>query len=312
MIAMTSCGFDSLPDQVTTRVIRHGLSFNVLVVGPTGIGKTTLINSIFNFDYGDSPDLERENTSVNLRVKEFRPQNKTLEMKLTIIETKGFDNQLDKSKSYEPIVEYINARNEEYLKDELRVLESRYNDLSDSRVHCCIYIISPTGSALNAIDIVTMKELHHRVCLIPVIGKSDVFTKLEKQKFKERVRQEILLNGIEIYSSEEHHLPLAVAASNDIVTENGKRQRVRDYPWGKINIENDTEFPRLRDLLLRNMISLMETTKKVHYERFRKEVSSHNFCKGDENEKVTLEQEVERLERDLRGHKRPILGSLKH
>lgn len=265
-------GFDSIPNQVTTKRTIHGLSFNLIVVGPTGIGKTTLINSLFDFEFGDSPDYERDINEVELRVKEYRPQNKTIDMKLTIIETKGFNNQLDRSEIYKPIVNYIEARYKDYLRDELRVQETKYNDIADSRVHCCIYMISPTARGLKPIDLVTMKKLHQRVCLIPVIGRSDQLTQQERQSIKRAIMKEIAENGIEIYQTHEHDLPFAVAASDDIVYENGKRQRVRCFPWGRMFIERDSDFPQLRDLLLRsNMLSLIDTTNDVHYEKYRAE-----------------------------------------
>lgn len=304
---MSSCGFDSLPNQVTVRHTIHGSSFNVLVVGPTGIGKTTLINSLFDCDYPDSPDLEREVSDVSLRVKEYRPPNKTIDIKLTIIETKGFNNQLDKTHSYQPIVDYITARYEDYLQDELKV-QTKYNDISDNRVHCCIYMISPTGSGLKPIDLITMKQLHKRVCLIPVIGKSDILTKQERLAFKERVRQEITLNEIEIYPSEDPLLPLAIAASNEIFIENGKKQRVRPYPWGRMYIEKDSEFSKLRDLVLRsNMLSLVGTTNRVHYEKYRRESNSkdtpkkelEDFMRKYELEKTSMLRECRRLEQEV-------------
>uniref|UniRef100_A0A6G1SD43 Septin-8-B n=1 Tax=Aceria tosichella TaxID=561515 RepID=A0A6G1SD43_9ACAR len=273
---MTSCGFDSLPTQVTTRITLHGLAFNLLVVGPTGIGKTTLINSLFEFDYNDPPDYDRGFTDVQLRIEEFRPQNKTIEMKLTIIETKGFNNQLDRSEIYKPIVDYIELRYEDYLLDELTVQETKYNDIADSRVHCCLYLISPTARGLKPIDLVTMKKLHQRVCLIPVIARSDQLTTSERQAIKKVIMKEITENGIEIYSSREFDLPFAVAASNDIVEnkENGKRQRVRAFPWGTMIIDQDSDFPILRNLLLKtNMLALIETTNRKHYEKFRREAT---------------------------------------
>lgn len=259
-----SCGFDSLPNQATTRHMVHGLAFNLLVVGTSGVGKTTLINSLFDFDYGDQPDVDRESKNVCLKIKEFRPKNNVLEMKITVIETKGFDNN-----SCQPIVDYISARYDDYLKDELEVHDTRYNDLADNRVHCCIYMVPPTG--LKAIDIVTMKKLHKKVCLIVVIGKSDILTKQERQGLKEKVRQEILMNGIEVYPMDE--LPIAVAASNDVLEDNGKRQRVRAYPWGRMFIEKDSEFSLLRDLVLRtHMLTLIDHTNRVHYEHYREEI----------------------------------------
>lgn len=266
---MTSCGFDSLPEQVATRRTMHGIAFNVMVIGPSGIGKTTLINSLFDFDYGDSPDLEREVQDVGLRIKEFRPQNKSTELKLTIVEVKGFNNQLDKSASFKPIVNYIASKLENHLNEELKVQESRYNDITDGRIHCCIYMISPIGPGLKAIDLVTMKRLHKRVNLIPVIGKSDILSKQERKSFIEKVRQQISTNGIEIYSSDSHHLPLAISASNEISNENGKRRRLRIYPWGKMYIEENSDFSKLRDLVLRsNMLALIEATDKF-YDKFQ-------------------------------------------
>lgn len=259
-----SCGLDSLSNQTTTRHTVHGLAFNLLVVGASGIGKTTLINSLFDFDYGDQPDIERESTNVRLRIKEFKPKNNVLEMKITVIETKGFENN-----SCQPIVDYITAKYDKYLRDEIEVEDTRYNDLDDSRVHCCIYIIPPTG--LKASDLVTMKQLHKKVCLIVVIGKSDILTKQERQSLKEKVRQVISSNGIEVYATDE--LPIAVAASNDVLEDNGKRLRVRGYPWGRMYIERDSEFPLLRDLVLRtHMLTLIDLTNRVHYERYREEV----------------------------------------
>lgn len=316
---MTSVGFDSIPNIIATKRLRSGLAFNVLLVGPTGIGKTTLIQSLFDCaEYADTPDHAREIEDVVLHIKEFKPPNDSLEFKLTIIETKGFDNQWDKSKSFKPIVNHITARFDEYLSKELigdKMVD--YDSLSDTRVHCCIYMISPTG--LKSIDLVTMKELHHKVCLIPVIAKSDVLTSEEILALKEKVRREITNNGIEIYSSRKFNLPLAIAASNEFISEDGNRQRVRIFPWGKMNIEKHTEFLQLRELVCRSdLLKLMECTNKVHYAKYRREIMSEDrvnkkeredqmFLKRYEMKKAELLKEIERLERLDLSSKRTII-----
>lgn len=58
----------------------------------------------------------------------------------------------------------------------------------DTRVHCCLYLIAPTGHSLKALDLVTMKKLHDKMNLVPVIAKSDTITKQELAAFKTRVR----------------------------------------------------------------------------------------------------------------------------
>lgn len=267
---MTSLGFDSLPYLVTTRRAKHGLAFNLLFVGSSGIGKTSLINSLFDIEYGDSPDYDRSMKNVELCVKEFRPVNKFIEMKITLIETKGFDDNIDRTHVYQPIVDYIEEQNKKYLRNELKVQASKYNDIADTRVHCAVYIISSKGSGLTPTDLVTMEQLHKRVCLVPVIGKSEGMTKAEIRAMKRTVMRQLSDNGISTYSSED--LPFAVSTSAEIVLEDGKRKRIRQYPWGRMDIEKDTDFPLLRDLLLRsNMLDLIETTNRVHYERYRDE-----------------------------------------
>lgn len=39
-------GFDSLPDQLVTKATQRGFNFNVLCIGETGIGKSTLMSTL--------------------------------------------------------------------------------------------------------------------------------------------------------------------------------------------------------------------------------------------------------------------------
>lgn len=260
---MTSVGIDSIPN---TKVIRHtiqGLSFNLMVAGPSGGGKTTLINSLFDADYNDTPN----NDNQELSIKEYCPENKSMKIKLTIIETK---NMGAKSPIYKSIVDYIEAKNEEYFKDELDVKHARPKVIPDNRVHCCIYMIVPNKYGLDSKDILTMKELGRRVCLVPVVAKSDQLTISERISIKKTIMKQIIDNDIEIYSPKEYELPFFVVASDDIINENGKLRRVRQFPYCRAYIEEISDFLQLRDLILRShMFPLITNTAKVHYEKYR-------------------------------------------
>ncbi len=119
--------------------------------------------------------------------------------------------------------------------------------MNDTRVHVCLYLISPVGRGLRAIDLVTMKALDSKVNLIPVIAKSDTITKQELDKLRVKIMSEIITNGINIYhfptddtevadlnSTNNALLPFAIVASHDFVRVGNKQIRARQYPWGTV------------------------------------------------------------------------------
>lgn len=66
------------------------------------------------------------------------------------------------SLSYKPIVDYIDTQFENYLQEELKIKRSLFN-YHDTRIHICLYFISPTGHSLKSLDLVTMKKLDSKV-----------------------------------------------------------------------------------------------------------------------------------------------------
>lgn len=64
--------------------------------------------------------------------------------------------------SYKPIIDYIDAQFEAYLQEELKIKRSLHN-YHDTRIHACLYFISPTGHSLKSLDLVTMKKLDSKV-----------------------------------------------------------------------------------------------------------------------------------------------------
>ncbi|NXK95720.1 SEP10 protein, partial [Formicarius rufipectus] len=301
-------GFDSLPDQLIKKSLKQGFCFNILCIGETGIGKSALINSLFNSNFEDIPSTHFL-PSVQLRTQTYELQESNVLLKLTIVHTVGFGDQMNKEDSYQPVVDYIDAQFEAYLQEELNIIRSLFS-YHDTRIHVCLYFISPTGPSLKALDLLTMRSLDSKVNIIPIIGKADSISKIELQEFKSKIMSELVSNGIRIYQcptddetiSEVNiimngHLPFAVVGSTEKVKIGNTMMRARRYPWGIVKVENEShcDTAKLRKMLCTNMEDLREKTHAQHYELYRrcrlKEMGFRDT--GPENKPVSLQEACE-------------------
>ncbi|XP_078509219.1 septin-8 isoform X4 [Lissotriton helveticus] len=307
-------GFDSLPDQLVSKSVTQGFCFNILCVGETGIGKSTLMNTLFNTTFETEEASHYEN-GVRLRPRTYDLQESSVNLKLTIVDTVGFGDQINKDDSYRPVVDYIDTQFENYLQEELKIRRSLFN-YHDSRIHVCLYFITPTGHSLKSLDLVTMKKLDSKVNIIPIIAKADTISKSELHKFKIKIMSELVSNGVQIYQfptdddavSEINsaHLPFAVVGSTEEVKVGNKLVRARQYPWGVVQVENEShcDFVKLREMLIRvNMEDLREQTHTRHYELYRRcKLEEMGFKDTDpESQPFSLQETYEAKRKEFLG-----------
>lgn len=286
-------GFANLPNQWHRKSVRKGFNFNVMVVGESGLGKSTLVNTLFNTSL--YPPKERKGPSADIIPKTVSIQSISADieengvrLRLTVVDTPGFGDFVNNDESWRPIVDNIDSRFDAFHDAENKV--NRMN-IIDNRVHACVYFIQPTGHSLKPLDIEVMKRLHTKVNLIPVIAKADTLTDEEVAVFKKRILADIHYHDIQIFEGPRYELdddetiaenneimskvPFAVVGSNtEFQNADGRQVRGRKYPWGVIEVDNEEhcDFVKLRQMLIRtHMEELKEHTNNFLYENYRSE-----------------------------------------
>uniref|UniRef100_A0A4W5M622 Zgc:63587 n=1 Tax=Hucho hucho TaxID=62062 RepID=A0A4W5M622_9TELE len=284
-------GFANLPNQVHRKSVKKGFEFTLMVVGESGLGKSTLINSLFLTDLyperyipGAAEKIER---TVQIEASTVEIEERGVKLRLTVVDTPGYGDAINSQDCFKTIIQYIDNQFERYLHDESG-LNRRH--IVDNRVHCCFYFISPFGHGLKPLDVEFMKAIHSKVNIVPVIAKADTLTLKERDRLKRRILDEIAEHGIRIYqlpdadSDEDEEfkeqtrvlkasIPFAVIGSNQLIEVKGKKIRGRLYPWGVVEVENPehNDFLKLRTMLVTHMQDLQEVTQDLHYENFRSE-----------------------------------------
>uniref|UniRef100_A0A3Q3GUK5 Septin n=1 Tax=Kryptolebias marmoratus TaxID=37003 RepID=A0A3Q3GUK5_KRYMA len=301
---------------VYRKSVKRGFEFTLMVVGESGLGKSTLINSLFLTDLYSAEypgPSHRIKKTVQVEQSKVLIKEGGVQLLLTIVDTPGVRGVL-------LCYPFFNSKFEDYLNSESRV---NRRQMPDSRIHCCLYFIAPSGHGLKPLDIEFMKRLHEKVNVIPMIAKADTLTPEECQQFKKQIMREIQEHKIKIYEfpetddEEENRLvkkikdklPLAVVGSNTIIEVNGKRVRGRQYPWGVAEVENSDhcDFTILRDMLIRtHMQDLKDVTNNVHYENYRSRKLAAVTYNGVDNNKakgqLSTKSPLAQMEEERREH----------
>ncbi|KAM4842899.1 septin-9 isoform 3-T3 [Thomomys bottae] len=282
-------GIDSILEQMRRKAMKQGFEFNIMVVGQSGLGKSTLINTLFKSKISrksvQPSSEERIPKTIEIKSITHDIEEKGVRMKLTVIDTPGFGDHINNENCWQPIMKFINDQYERYLQEEVNI--NRKRRIPDTRVHCCLYFIPATGHSLRPLDIEFMKRLSKVVNIVPVIAKADTLTLEERAYFKQRIMADLLSNGIDVYPQKEFDedsedrlvnekfremIPFAVVGSDHEYQVNGKRILGRKTKWGTIEVENTThcEFAYLRDLLIRtHMQNIKDITSSIHFEAYR-------------------------------------------
>jgi len=281
------------------KTVKKGIQFTLMVVGASGSGRTTFINTLVNQkgwlrhpNACDAATAHEPPPFIKVHKQTIELEQDGVPVRLTVCDTPGFADNIDNELAFYTISDYLEKQCHDILGEESRI--KRNARLEDNRVHALLYFIAPTGHSLREIDIELMRRLSPLVNIIPVIGKADSLTSTELKGFKERIMQDIEHYDIPIYNfpfdAEEDDddviaenselralLPFALVGSEEEVEVGGKIIRARKYPWGIVEIENPahTDFLKLKNTLLStHLADLKEITVDYLYENYREKALS--------------------------------------
>ncbi|NXD24751.1 SEPT2 protein, partial [Spelaeornis formosus] len=276
-------GFANLPNQVHRKSVKKGFEFTLMVVGESGLGKSTLINSLFLTDLyperiipGAADKIER---TVQIEASTVEIEERGVKLRLTVVDTPGYGDAIN-CRDW-----YVHRESPDHSVktdiDFLSVLEGGsvvYSKVLILHVHYInfFYCIS---QILDEIEEHGIKIYH-----LPD-AESD-----EDEDFKEQTR---LLKA---------SIPFCVVGSNQLIEAKGKKVRGRLYPWGVVEVENPehNDFLKLRTMLITHMQDLQEVTQDLHYENFRSERLKRGSRLKIEDEEVNKDQILLEKEAEVR------------
>jgi len=279
----TSVGIANLPNQRYRHMAKKGATLTLMLVGESGLGKTTFINTLLSTNLKAKVDDHQRHDvpiskTVEIGVTRAEVEEKGFTLRVNVIDTPGFGDGVDNADAWHPIVSFLDDQHEQFLLQDEQPDRAQTSDL---RVHACIYFLRPTGHLLRPLDIEALKALSERVNVIPVVAKADTLDAEEMALFKDRAREVIEANGIRIYEPRdlqsgqafEDQLPYSVIGASDREVPNarGELVRGRQYAWGVAEVDNEQhcDFKKLRNLLIRtHMLDLIHSTHEQHYAQF--------------------------------------------
>uniref|UniRef100_UPI00358E7213 septin-9-like isoform X3 n=1 Tax=Myxine glutinosa TaxID=7769 RepID=UPI00358E7213 len=278
-------GIDAVFQQMNRKAMKRGLALNLLIVGQSGLGKSTLVNTLFRSLLCCAGSSRTPAKTTQIRSVSRVIEEQGIRINLTVTDTPGFGDQIDNTDCWTPILRFISEQYERYLVEERRL--HRKSHVLDTRVHCCLYCIPPSGHMLRPLDVEVLKRLSPVVNLVPVISKADALTPTERITFRQRIQADMAAHGIDFFpqiildedplttegnQALRDKMPFAVVGSEVEHEHDGSNVLGRKTSWGIVEVENPAhcEFVHLRDLLIRShMQDMKDVTEKVLYEAYR-------------------------------------------
>ncbi|EPR79819.1 Septin [Spraguea lophii 42_110] len=256
---------------------RRKLSFNIMLAGSTGSGKSSFINTLFK---KKMVEVNKKEFGRDIDVFVMDVDCEGIKKRMNVVDTPGFGSTMDDSILHDSIIAYIKSQYDVYLAEETKI--RRNVRCEDTRIHVLLYFILPRRNGLRPTDIVFLKKVSNLVNVIPLISKADFLTPEESKNIKEKIKRQLIENEINTFSFNTDLVPNSLELNEykpfSIISNEWIRGDVevgRKYYYGSVDVENPAhcDFLVLKELLFTSYTDLLiDQTNNELYEDYRAEV----------------------------------------
>ncbi|OWB61808.1 hypothetical protein B5S29_g2711 [[Candida] boidinii] len=290
-------GISEFPKQTYNISKRKGGQFTMMLVGKSGVGKTSFINTLLNANViSDHMNIYRTQIpqkTTSICIHKLKLEEGDYNMDLNIIDTPGYGDLIDNRFCWYGPAKYIDDQFRLVIRQELQPLRE---NLKHTEVNLCLYFLNYSSRGLNALDLQAIKKLAERVNLIPIVSKVDSCTKIEIENFKKKVQNTLInqkikvcpflqFESIEIDKDFRSQIPFSIINSKQPLTgsiNSNNNIRGRNYNWGFAQVDNlnHCDFLNLKKFIIDEHMVEFITSTKQHYELFRKHYLTLTICRS--------------------------------
>ncbi len=261
---------EGLKHQTLQRLREQGESITILVCGESGLGKTSMLSSLFRTELV-WPSSRPGQPTLRIAEKTVVFDLEGMPFSARLVDTPGYDSDVGKEASV--VVERIEAGFRRRLQQEQRIRRNANSNAArqkagqQSCVDVVLYFFSP--HRCKKADMRFLRKLQGKASIVPVLAKADAMTADELGEFRLEVERTLAQAKVAVA-----HKPVAVICAERPA---GGEPLGREYPWGLAESESASSFytqkhseiESLRRFLLIDGLLDLKQKSTEHYEAFR-------------------------------------------
>ncbi|CAG9332801.1 unnamed protein product [Blepharisma stoltei] len=264
------------------------IQFNIIIVGDSGVGKTSFINTFLSMKFNRFVPEELGNNMIRstteIRQNSAKKVVGDLTYKVNMIDTPGYGKSKNFSKWLESIIGCI-IESATLYKEAKKYAE----EPEDTRIHLCLYFIE--GPRCKENDLRAMFRLQKYVQIIPILAKADAYSSKEQiESVKRHLQDEIFNFDIKIfdcpsalgndidmlanvkYAPLQPVPPFAIISATQFIETHSRMKYGRAYEWGFCDVDdkNTSDFSILSRLLMGHFVDYaINVSKRMHKNNLR-------------------------------------------